>query len=380
MYGLFFLMTALLCAPAASAAKRKLSVDTESKEGSMLKHLVDEPDAAKKTALLEDFVKQYPAHESATWVYGELQTAYLKANQFDKALAAGEKVVAADPDDIVMAHGNLKAAEGMKDTAAMRKWALQTSEVARRVAASAKPADEDEAAAWQGNVDFAKQVDTYCEYVLYTQALQATAPAQRIAITEELAKMSPASKYNSLLRTQLFVAYQQSGNHAKALEMAEADIKAGSDNDDMLLYAASKAYEKQDKGKTLLYGKKLLETLPAKPVPQGMAEADWTKNKNLKLGIAQWMLGVVASNEQRWPDADVHLRAALPLVAQAKDIQAETLFHLGLANYRMGEAKKDTKKIMEALRFNQQCAAIASPFQAQAKKNVAAIRSQYHIQ
>lgn len=47
------------------------------------------------------------------------------------------------------------------------------------------------------------------------------------------------------------------------------------------------------------------------------------------------MPGVIASNEQRWPDA---------------------------------------------VKFNQQCAAIASNFQAPARKNLAAIRGQYRIQ
>ncbi|MBI2685531.1 MAG: hypothetical protein HYX27_04380 [Acidobacteria bacterium] len=370
----------LLFAPSALAAKRKLPTDFESTEGAKLKHLMDEPDAAKKIALLEDFAKQHPSHDAIPWVYGELQAAYVKANQLDKALAAGEKVLAADPEDVAMGQANLKAAEATKDPALIRKWAVASLAAAGRVTGSPKPTGADEATAWQADADFAKQVGTYSEYVLYTLAMQATAPAQRIEVAELLAKHNPSSQYNAPLRTPLFVAYQQAGHADKALSMAEADIKGGSDSEDMLLFAASKAYEKQDKAKVTTYAKRLLDTLPAKPVPQGMNEADWTRVKNLKLGMAQWMLGVLASNEQRWADADLHLRAALPNVSQNKDIHAETLFHLGLANYRLGEAKKDSKRILDAVKYNQQCAAINSNFQAQAKKNVAAIRSQYHLQ
>ncbi|HEU0120242.1 MAG TPA: hypothetical protein VFQ91_06935 [Bryobacteraceae bacterium] len=374
------LALAFLCwTTAADAAKRKLTVDLETKEGALLKQITDEADDAKKTALLEDFTAKFPGHESATWAWGELQTVYLKTNQFDKALASGEKVFTADSDDLAAAHGNLKAAEGAKNPDQIRTWAVHTSASARRLQRSPKPSDTEEAAAWQAQADYAKQVDAYCDYALYSIAAQAASPAKRVEYGELLLTQSPGSQYAAPLRPQLFLAYQQSGNDQKALLMAEEDIGKGSASDDMLLYAASKAYERQDKAKAGGYAKKLLESLPTRPVPQGVSEADWTRMKNQKAGIAEWMLGIIASNEQRWAEADSHLRAALPNVSQSKDLQAETLFHLGLANYKMGEAKKDTKRITEALKFNQQCAAIASNYQAQAKKNVAAIRSQYRM-
>ena len=147
----------------------------------------------------------------------------------------------------------------------------------------------------------------------------------------------------------------------------------------MLLYAASKYYDAKNAAKWMPYAQKLAETLPAKPAPAGMDEAAWTQNKSLKLGLANWMLGVTASNEKRWTDADTYLRAALPNLQSDKALTAETLFHLGLANYRLGDPKKDRKRINEALKFNTQCAAIPSPFQAQARKNIVAIKSAYRI-
>jgi hypothetical protein len=374
-----FALSAMLLSPAVDAAKRKLPDALDTPEGALLKHLMDEPDAAKKTALMEDFVAKHPAHEGALWVIGELQTVYLKAAQFDKALAAGEKVVAADPDDVVMANGNLKAAEGLKDVAQIRKWAIAASAAARRAMAGPQP-DGDEAAAWLANAAYAKQVDAYCDYALYSLAAQASNPAEKIEVSDLLLKQSPASQYIAALRPQLFVAYQQTGNHTRALALAEEEIKAKRASDDMVLYAATKAYARQDKAQTTAYAKLLVDTLPAKAAPEGVSDADWTRSKNLKLGVSHWMLGVLASNEQRWADADIHLRAALPLISHSRDTQAETLFHLGLANYKLGDAKANKSRILDALKFNSQCAAIPGPFQAQAKKNVAAIRSQYHIQ
>ena len=374
-----FAVMVMLVSPAADAAKRKLPDNLDTPEGALLKHLMDEPDAAKKTALMEEFAAKHAAHESALWVLGELQTAYLKGNQFTKALAAGEKVLTADGDDVVIANGNLKAAEGLKDAALIRKWAIAASAAARRTLASPQPPGDEEAA-WKTNATYARQVDAYCDYALYSLAIQANNAADKIELSELLIKHSPASQYITPLRPQLFVAYQQAGKHTRALAMAEEEIRASRASDDMVLYAATKAYERQDKAKVTAYAKQLVETLPAKQAPQGVAEPDWARSKNLKLGVSHWMLGVLASNEQRWADADVHLRTALPLISHSRDTQAETLFHLGLANYKLGDAKANKTRILDALKFNSQCAAIPGPFQAQAKKNVAAIRSQYHIQ
>lgn len=371
-----FVLAAL---PGAQAAKRHLTVNTETPEGAKLKVLTDEVDPAKKLALMEQFASEHPKNDSTTWVLGEMQTAYLTNGQFDKAMAAGEKVLAEDADDVAIAHNGLKAAEGKKDPALIKKWAMALSAAAKRAAAAPKPADADEAAAWTADVAYAKQNDAYSEYALYLAALQSTNPAIRIDLGEALEQQNPASQYAGMLRPYLANAYQQSGNAAKALETAESALRTDPANDDMLLFAASKYYDAKNPAKWIPYAKKLAETLPAKPAPQGMDEAAWNQNKGLKLGLANWMLGVTASNEQRWADADTYLRAALPNVQSDKALTAETLFHLALANYRLGDPKKDRKRIDDALKYNTQCAAIAGPLQAQARKNIAAIKGAYKI-
>lgn len=370
----------LIVSMPGEAAKRRLTVDTDHPEGVLLKQATDETDGGKRLALLEQFVEKFGKHESATWALGEMQAEYLKQGAFDKALAAGERVLADDADDVPVAQGNLKAAEGKKDAALIQKWAVATSDAARRVVKSAKPSGEEEAKHWEANVAYAKQVDTYCDYVLYAQATQATAPAEKIALAELLAARSPGAEYNQQLRGPLFVAYQQAGNLDKAQAIAEEELKKNDTNDDMLIFAAGRAYGKQEKAKAAGYVRRLIEIMAGKKAPAGMSEADWTKNVNLKLGVARWMLGMMAAGEQKWAEVDTQLRAALPLVKDNKELTAETLFHLGLANFKLGDPKGDKKRILDALQFNTQCAAIPGTYQAQARKNVAAIRGQYRIQ
>src|SRR6185295_18604319 len=124
--------------------------------------------------------------------------------------------------------------------------------------------------------------------------------------------------------------------------------------------------KKSEPAKVIQYSTKLAEVMSAKQKPEGISDADWEKRKNLLMGLGYWMAGVTYAGQNKHIEADANLRKALPLVDSNQDLKAQALFQVGLANYRMGEQKKDKKYLAEALKFNQQCAAIKSQFQAPA--------------
>ena len=84
-------------------------------------------------------------------------------------------------------------------------------------------------------------------------------------------------------------------------------------------------------------------------------------------GLAHYMAGTTLFDQKKLAPADKELRAALPLVEGNDQLKAATLFYAGLANYQM-------KNVPDALKFNQQCAAIKSPFQSKAADNVRAMK------
>ena len=168
------------------AQRHEITINAETPEGQLLQQIGQEEDGAKKLALMEKFAAAYPKHEGAAWVYEQMVTTGVKAGQFDKALEACDKLLAADPNDARGAHDCLKAAEAKKDPDAVKTWAARTSEVARKVTQAPKPASEDAVEEWKTSVDFAKQLDTYTEYSLYATALQTTDPAKKIELAETL--------------------------------------------------------------------------------------------------------------------------------------------------------------------------------------------------
>lgn len=369
----------LLAAGAAAAQRHQITINAETPEGQLLQQIGQESDETKKIAMLEQFTTQYPKHEGVAWVYEQLVAAYAKANQPDKLLATGEKLLALDPADAEDAHTCLKAAlEAKRDPDLVLKWAVITSDAARKVAQSPKPADEGEVENWTRRVDFAKQVDIYTEYALYAMAIQTPDPKKKILLGDTLEQRNPQSQYITQAAEQRFLAYLRVGENDKALALAEKTLEKDQTNAEMMLAVADSYRAKKNEEKVAELTGKAIQAAATKPKPEGVSDADWNTWRTQITGRAHYVLGVTYAALERWAQTDQSLRAALPGIGGSPEMKAEALFYLGLANYRLAE-KGDTERARDAVRFSEQCAAIPGPFQGPARTNVRAIQRVYRI-
>src|SRR5260370_18681187 len=359
----------ILACGSALAQRHKLgTVNAETPEGLLLQQIGQAQDESKKLQLMEQFAAQSPKHEAIGWVYEQMETAYLKAGQADKALEIGDKLVAMDADDLDAAHQNLKAAEAKKDPDLIRKWSNQTSQIAQKVIASPQPKDAEEVDAWKRSVDFAKQLDTYTEYALFSGAMQTQDPRKRIDLADALTARNPKSQYLPALAEIRFTAYRQLGDNAKTLAAAEKTLETDQSSEDMLAFVANQYVEKKrDPDKVVAYSAKIVELMNTKAKPEGASDQDWAKKKKTMSGLAHYMSGITLFDQKKLSAADKELRAALPLVEGNDQLKAATLFYAGLANYQL-------KNIPDALKFNHQSPAIRSPFQANPAPNLKFIR------
>lgn len=355
----------------ALAQRHKLStVNAETPEGQLLQQIGQESDEARKLTLMEQFTSQYPKHEAIGWVWGQMQTAYVKANQMDKALDIGAKLIALDAEDLDAAHQNLKASEAKKDPDLILKWAGQTSAIALKTAQSPQPKEEDEVENWKRRVDFARQLNTYTEYSLYAAALQTTDPRKRIELAGALEQRNAKSEYMSKMLPLRFTSYQQLGDNDKTLAFAEKTLATDQGNADMLAFTADQYFQKKrEPEKVIAYSAKIVELMETQPKPEGVTEAEWAKKKQGLTGLAHFMTGGTHFNQNKFAPADKSLRAALPLVEGNVQLKAATLFFLALANHKLNN-------LPDAIKFSQQCAAIKGPFQAKALENVKVMRQQ----
>lgn len=364
-----------------SAQRHRVNINTETPEGQLLQMIGQETsNPARKMAMMEEFLNKHGKHDSAGWVLEQVIAAQLKNNEFDKALASCQQLLAIDPDDPSAAHSCLKAAEGKKDLAGILKWAPATSALARKLAASPAPKDEEAAESWKAQVDYAKQLAAYTEYALYTSAIAATDATQKVAFRNALEAQNPNNQYLQQLNAQCFFALRQANQNDLAIAFAEKILEKDQSNEDMLLAVADSYTNRKIKPeKVIEYGTKLGQMMEAKPKPEGVSDGDWNKRRNIMAGLGYWMAGVTYFNENKLTESDSNLRKALPFIVGNDALNSQALFFLGLSNYKMGEPKKDKRLMAEALKFNTQCAAIKSPFQGQAQKNAQVIRQQYGL-
>lgn len=355
----------------ASGQRHKIEeVNSEKPEGKLLQQIMQENDAAKKAALLDQFASQFPKDAGTPWALEQLQGLYVKANDADKIIAAGEPLLALDPDDPEAALQCLKAAETKKDLALIRKYSAAASAAARKMASAPQPKEADEAAAWKNEVEYAKHVDAYAEYAIYRVALESRDPKVVIEFAGLVRERNPQGEYAAKIVQPLFVAYRQSGDTAKAIALGETVLATDQSNEDMLLVVADNyLQQKKEPEKVHAYSAKIAELMAKKPKPEGVADADWTNRKNLVTGIAYYLNGKLYYNETSFAKADVALRAALPLVDAS--MKAEVLYLLGFANYKLD-------KPQEAANYYKECANLKSGFQATASKNLLGLKNQYH--
>jgi tetratricopeptide (TPR) repeat protein len=361
-----------LAAAFLGGQRQGVTFNTTTPEGRLLQQVSDESDDAKKVALMDQFLAQYPKHEEAVWVYSQMVTSCAKLGQFDKALAAADKVLAQDPADLETALAAVKAAEAKKDPDAVRKWAVEASDLARKVAQAPKGGEEDDAA-YKQRTDSAKHLDAYTEYALLASAQQAPEAAKKVELLKTLEERDPESTYLTQGYPLYFLALVQSGNTPGAVAVAEKLIAKGQGDEEMLATAGD-FYLRQNREpqKVLDYSARLLESVNAKAKPDLVSDADWQKWKNRLVGWGQWMTGVEYCAQGKYGEANQVLRAALPLLEGNTEYKVGALFNLGIANSHL-------KNVVDAAKFFEQCAAIQSPYQPTCTDNLKAIRATHRV-
>jgi tetratricopeptide (TPR) repeat protein len=346
-------------------------IDAEKPAGKLLQQIGQESDEAKKLALQEQFVANFPNEKATPAVYEQMQALYIKTNQYDKVMANTEKLLAIEPQYDVAAHQALKAAEAKKDPDLIRKWAGILSQSTQKVISSPQPKSEDAVKEWKSRVDWSTQAKTYADYALFAAVLQTPDPKKKIELTEALETQNPQSQYLQQTKLPLFFAYRQTGANDKALALAEKVLATDQSNEDMLLLVADNYLQnKKDPDKVHAYSAKVVEIMSAKPKPDGVSDADWETRKKAVTGIAHYLNGKLYYTQNKFADTDKELRSALPLIQDNAQLKPEVLFYLAMANYKL-------EKPQDAANYNRECAAMKSPFAGTCAKNLAAIRTQY---
>jgi len=279
----------------------------------------------------------------------------------------------AAPDELDDAFAQLKEVSGKNDADGVKKWATESSKLARAEVAKGKPADTS-AEDWTKRVEYAKGVDTFSEYALATAASQpATAPAKTVELVDALLVMNPKSTYLGQCTAAYLAALGKTGGDKIA---GATKVVAGDPNNEEALYALAEGLMGKSPDRAFTYATRLVNAMKAKAKPEGVSEADWQTKKSAFLGRGYYFAGVTGCTRQIWKDCDTNLKAAVPYISKEPALAGPAYFYLGLANYQLGKITTDRTKIQEGLKYSQQSAAIPGTMQAAAQGNVTAMTNE----
>ncbi|MCU1338537.1 MAG: hypothetical protein JWO19_4118 [Bryobacterales bacterium] len=348
------------------AGSKKPSFDPNTPEGRLWQKVQSESDLSKRLALLELYPELFPSSPSLEYVWSELQARYHQAGNFNKALAAGANVLISNSSNLEAACLNWRIAADMKDPALTAIWMAQAGNVAER---ALKTPDPDLSKATLECGASARQAN---EFEAYKAAVTAKNPADRIKLLEEFLKNHPQTQHAGDIEITLFLTYREQGDSVKALAAAEKVVAHNDTREDAMLMVAEAYFKSgKDPNRVLSLSKKAIDRLNTAEKPDGVSAGDWARFKTAELTQANFMIGSVSFQTEKWDAADQAFRAALPTLTDPR-FRAEALSSLGWANYKL-------KNVSDSIKFYMECTSIPGPLQQTAAKTLNSITAEYRI-
>ncbi len=345
----------------------------------------------QEAAALEQFAQAHPNSKYMPCVDEYLTRAYVKLNQYDKAIAAGQKAVAAKYLDVIFLEKLLQAyiASGQANAQAFDVLTLGPAEIARENQPARTAGTSG--AAWQQiqkqATATAQNETDYMQYAFFQLLSRVSDPKQRVTALDQFTQSYPseAQKNAALLDNQYAVAYTMLGQTEKADEYAEKTLAADPNNVDALnLLAFDYAIQRRTHfAEASADANKVVQMVPTMTKPAGATEAQLQAEQNNLLGVAHLVLGYVdlvrASNGKRYATraemapAIRELESANEHLAANPRLEGGALYYLGDAYEE--EYPADHRAALDALT---KAAPLESPWQAPARQLLAKVRRVAH--
>lgn len=358
---LLILLTVCCWAQPVPLSQFRVQVNGTTPQDFLMRQLQIENDPSARMEILNEYLKAFPNDPGIVWILDQKRRLHLKLGQDQEALAAAEQLLAFDPD-LTIAFASLKLAE-QKGEAVLNHW----RDVVGKIALAGSVALPDSSPEVTARAGTAREILTYLEYLDYKELLAAT-PTRRPALCSRFLTNHPDTAYKREIQLMAFTDLLGTGHGKDAISFAESALETDPGNTDMLVATAEYYFRNKAEDRVLELSRQAIEILSASP-EQVAGEKAGQPRRSALLTRASWMAGRIFADRGRFPEADQALRVALAGVGDSPSITAETLFYLGWVNYRMG-------RFNEAIRFNQRCVAMRSPYQAAAGRNLRVIESE----
>ncbi len=266
---------------------RSPDINSETPDGALVTSASMAEAPQDKIAAFEQLLSEHPDSQYKGYVLFQLQRTYAEQQNHAKVIEVGKQLLEIAPEDLEIRHNVNQAMVQQQQWEELYPQLTSTRPIAEKVVASPKPADEDEAAEWQGQVEYAEGVTQWLEWAANTAMSQQTDPKAQIEWMNRLRENYPDSDYSKDLEMKYVIAYQQLGDQEKMIEWMQRAVDAGSQDPQLIYSLAENFYGKEDRAQARDYGEKMLEVLEADPPPSHLSEEDiakWTAYAHFVIG------------------------------------------------------------------------------------------------
>jgi tetratricopeptide (TPR) repeat protein len=358
-----FLVTFLLALPGWTQSKIVIPAGTP--EDKALTEISQQNDQDKKASMLEEFVNQYASNPSAV-AYGNWQLSQqFVSSDPAKAMAYGDKALAAMPDVLDILQTQADLAQQVKDYAKVVDYATRGGVVIKDIDKQSKPenvADDDFKNQIAAQKAAAAPVYDYLATAAYNAMASEQDPKKRITEIERFAEVFQGSKLSDNANLLAVATYQELNDMPRLIAFGEKALASDPKNASMLTLLAN-AFAEDQKGTNLAkagdYARRAIELVKA----DSTTPAD---NRQITEGFAHQILGYTLLREEKTPAAIAELKSASSMLKSDPAKYSITLYRLGFA-YAKDKQNANAKQVLT------EAATVDGPFKEAAKELLAKV-------
>jgi tetratricopeptide (TPR) repeat protein len=353
----------LFVAALAEAQSDKIVIPAGTPEDHDLQAISNEPDAAKKLAMYQDFAQKYSSNPAAV-AYGDWQISqsYQAAGDLNKALDYGDKALAGSPRnlDILMSQGSI--AQQAKDNAKLIDYAAKGGDVCNSISKQPKPEGMTDEAFNQQVADDKSAAKGNCEF-LESAAFNVIAgendAKSRMADIEKFSAAFPDSKFQDQVSSYAMYTLGpgQLNDPARLFAYGEKTLATNPNSLPALLLLAGSYVDDPKLGsvsKAVTYSQKAIAVAKAD-------EPDADKSRKLSGGVAHSILGYAYIKQDKTASSIPELKSAVGLLKGQDEQQ------YSIALYRLGFAYAKLNRLNEAREALTEAVQISGPVQGMSK-------------
>lgn len=321
-----------------------------------------EPDEAKRVPMWEEFVTKYASDKPAV-AYGnaELARYFAAVGNPEKALAYGDKAIAAVPNNLDILTSQAMAAQQAKDNAKMVKYAVMAGKAINGIKKTPKPENMSDAD-WSATLDnqrqnVQQQYETF-DNVAYAGIANEEDAKKRIALASEYTGGFPDGKYADNVHQLAITSLLQARDFAGVSKYGEAALAANPNNVStlgLLAYALA-----EDPNAHSPYATRAMEHA-RKAIELGKAKPDSERSLRLSVGLAYSAIGYCLLKQEK-------LAASLPEFKSAGELLKDEPGSYEVVLFREGFAYAKLKKAAEARELLNEVIAMKGPYQNEARR------------